>query len=1597
MDFRNTHRAWILMVMVSSLLTFSQASTAQIFPTNAGPVVNRILMLAPREYQLYLQEAERAIERGEFSAAIESLSTLLQPPNDANNNDTWQELQEDFFIGRPNEVHFRASLRGEARRLLSTLPPRGKELYRLNFGAKAKRLLDEAVATRDVQQLAEVSWRYFHTEAGYAAAALLGRHYLDIGQPLSASICLSRLAESPEALRRFDPELSVLLATSWQRSGNSERAADVLQDLRRRLPRTELQSGGQRISLFKEGADPLTWLASLDGAVPTITTPLTSEWKMHRGTPSRNASTTGDVPLRRYRWQVPLASDPDDEEIVRSLLDDYRENAVPSVPSVSPLVVDDVVLLRTAEHMLAVDFRTGKRIWEYPWAEQPADLLATDSRPARSAEKRQRQLEERLWQDLIHGQLSSDGRNVYLIDELPHSNSPGFGSPIQRFRAATNRLQEVTNYLLALEIGTQGKYRWRVGGATGEDEPQLARAFFLGPPLVLSGELYVLAEVRGDLSLYVLDPATGRVQWSQQIAHVGAFNVMSDSIRRLAGATPSYSDGVLICPTSAGAIVAVDIATRSLLWGYQYPRSYRTQRTHLQFNQSIRTRTLEPHNRWLDATVTIGEGRVILTPVESNQLICLDLLTGDLIWKTTREKSNLLFVACIAEDRVIAVGKNSVTALGLEKGQVQWTMPIRSKSTTPQRLAEQPSGRGFLVGHQYYLPTTNRILEIDIRAGTIDRSVDVTAPLGNLVSYKDEVLSLTPEGLTTFHQRAPLEQKVAERLAANPDDAWALEHRGLLALEDNQREEALEWLRRAYAGYTKTHHERQEGTKTLLVDTLLAAIESDLPKNATLMTEVEPLIDRPSQREKFLRLRGLWMLEAEQYADAFRAFLELSKNQSGGTALAVYESPRIPSMESYDRSHAVRRDRFVRAGIRESLRRADADQVAQMEVVIRQELNSAMADPRVSGLHRFLSRFADHPMASAAKIEIARRHLSVGDFLQVELNVAPYLGGPSTSAVTAQAWVLLSEAMAEAGRPDLSAQSLQRIVQQWTEDIVRDGLTGSAWAEALLSKHPEIQQHLQQDLWPYGRVRVEQIRGNRRELPHPFQTPVNYRPVRLTQSLGALPTRLRLSYDLTGTNVIAVKDPWGQERVQLPGTPQRRSKQFGDGTLTAKSLGHLVVVNFGDGVAAADGLRADAPSDQVVLWPKDYAQQLTAANTRARVIRARFQNNAWGQQNVKVTGRRIHTIGPVTYNGVVYLQGNSLHCVDPVTGQSFWVRRGLNAESSVWGDETRVIVADPNDSSARVFDMIDGSEYDSITVPPIDRHWATVGTNVLTWDDANDTRTLRLYDPLQQANVWEQQTSIAARGYHTHDGLIAIAEPSGKFWLVDATTGAVRIETELERSDRPLVSVFLIDSNDQYLLIRNFRARAKSGKAIESFPSRTVAPLIDGDVHAFNRETGESQWQSPAIIEGYGLPLNQGPSLPVLAFVRQIGQSRRGAKLGVLVLDRRDGRPLLEKDNLASTTAYGTFMISGDTQNDTVALRLLHMNNYQLTFTDAPQPPEPTAQTGTSSSRRAGGLSSLVGAVLDAIERKLDRNPDTKDGKTAPDRPNRDPFQGPER
>ena len=139
----------------------------------------------------------------------------------------------------------------------------------------------------------------------------------------------------------------------------------------------------------------------------------------------------------------------------------------------------------------------------------------------------------------------------------------------------------------------------------------MSGAFFLGPPLAVDGSLYVLAEIRSAVYLLALEPNTGKLQWRQQLVGLEQ-GITLDPQRRLNGAAPSYAAGILVCPTTAGMVVAVDVIRREFAWVYRYPRQVES---FVNMRQGWQGRPDGPfvrdNNHWLDGSVVIADGKVL--------------------------------------------------------------------------------------------------------------------------------------------------------------------------------------------------------------------------------------------------------------------------------------------------------------------------------------------------------------------------------------------------------------------------------------------------------------------------------------------------------------------------------------------------------------------------------------------------------------------------------------------------------------------------------------------------------------------------------------------------------------------------------------------------------------------------------------------------------------------------------------------------------------------------------------------------------------------------------------------------------------------------
>ena len=59
----------------------------------------------------------------------------------------------------------------------------------------------------------------------------------------------------------------------------------------------------------------------------------------------------------------------------------------------------------------------------------------------------------------------------------------------------------------------------------------------------------------------------------------------------------------------------------------------------------IRAPSGAANEHWVDGSVTIADGRVLVTPIESDQIYCLNLADGKELWKQNRDDN--LYVACV--------------------------------------------------------------------------------------------------------------------------------------------------------------------------------------------------------------------------------------------------------------------------------------------------------------------------------------------------------------------------------------------------------------------------------------------------------------------------------------------------------------------------------------------------------------------------------------------------------------------------------------------------------------------------------------------------------------------------------------------------------------------------------------------------------------------------------------------------------------------------------------------------------------------------------------------------------------------------------------
>jgi hypothetical protein len=264
-----------------------------------GEFADALTLPTDRKARMSLQAAEDYIGEAAWDQATHVLQLLLN-----GKEDLFVEVKRSDATGKASSQW--TSIRFEANRLLGTMPAEGLQMYEVQFGAKARDLLNEARKAPEqrssddlknqstIEILAHVAQSYLHTKAGAQAAEMLGTHYLDRGQPVMASLCFERLLGSKSSA--VSPQMLLKATVAFRQLGDKANADLAWKRLAKTSPRG-LTVGDRTVPLedVQREIDRLPHGETLVNAY---------DWPLFKGNASRSAQGIGGTPfLDGHRWE----------------------------------------------------------------------------------------------------------------------------------------------------------------------------------------------------------------------------------------------------------------------------------------------------------------------------------------------------------------------------------------------------------------------------------------------------------------------------------------------------------------------------------------------------------------------------------------------------------------------------------------------------------------------------------------------------------------------------------------------------------------------------------------------------------------------------------------------------------------------------------------------------------------------------------------------------------------------------------------------------------------------------------------------------------------------------------------------------------------------------------------------------------------------------------------------------------------------------------------------------------------------------------------------------------------------------------------------
>lgn len=1432
-------------------------AVAQPIPAEPDLPTARTELLPPRDVRRAIDEAQAALSANDPSRAIGPLRLLL-------------EQKDDWFVGTNKKV----SSRAWAIQQLRELPKAERASYETLHGADARARLSDALKQGDEAILADIVRRDPTVAAARQAQIVLAMAARDRGDFLLAVRLLDDVLTDPLTEDRLSLQLQQVLC--WMLLGDEPRAREALSILVKSPEASRLSS-----PLLDETRWPTSdaevgpWLQQLVARFSAMGPVALKDWQILRGASQGNSTGPSITSAGGPAWEARLTGldklvlDPTRNDLLTRMVDhaikklDHELTLLrqPRVPTARALVAGNRVIVRTPNGLAALDAENGQLLWRRAADEGPllASLkdVAADAEPEAENPNLVSLLAERWYRDATFGGLTSDGECVFALE--------GLSSVIQRPMVLGGIVQSPPvpqNRLVAYDLST-GMVRWELGGARNEYPLTLSGHSFLATPVPSGDQLLCLTENLGTIMLVVLqsDSAGGppSIAWEQPLCTV-QMPLENVPARRLGGLMPACSQGIAVCPTGTGLVIAVDLVRRQLLWSHTDE--------HILANHPAMQMlaAMDPPLGRLDASPFLDGRHVVLAAPESRNIACLDLLSGETTWSIRRSPS--MAVQGLWNDRLLLTRDGGLEFRNLANGE----------SAAPFcRLPSAPAGTGVVAGDQFWLPLQEgTIAQVDLANWSIRHQLAVSEEaVGSLSVGGDQLVMQGSRGVLAFSSRASIEQRIAEKFSQNPADPDALGWRAELRFQDGDWDQGIADLRASLAASENPR------LTALLSRILLKRLAEHRPDWRDDARELRELSLSPAERFDVLLAVAEAHRKDGEYAAAFARMVESLGVLPDSPAEA---SDRIQITDDW---RVDRRTLARGAMARDWSRLTDGERRAALDWLSQTRASQTETIPAMIARADDFARIPPGDLFRAELLAALEKsptdQVVIRDWSRYQM-----LHSTDGTRVAGQLAAAASDVMTR--DVEVSRRLAEILEAKFSETNIGGGAsTGGAVAARILSG---LGARPSAVTWPDRPLDV-------RRTNHPQEV---LRSAWITVSEDEYAWRPDWAYEFKQVNLgqtsLRALNAAGQVQWEwrLPQEIDGLSRWTPIAPDKLKVLVRGPLIVFVSATYFVVGYQPERYAPPIDLWARSLVPQSDPL-VLSRGGRVSVAGNVFLAPRPENMGQLLD----FSIDGAIYRANGELVCADPLTGKVHWSRRDFNDAQEL--STSRGVISlrmphrKPNDPGNEfvLLQAVDGRESGQRTLPPEWKIWWRQGSQVLCERSMGTSYEVFLHDLFETRSVWSETSGDAIRAIHV--------DADRSFWVL-RDSGRLSAYASLESGQRSReVRVPILPGTDRLWVQRNGSidlAVYGTGAGIPGrFSVMGTSPddrLVTGNVVAIDRANGNVRWSQ--TVEHQALSQYQPRELPVLIFAcRQTGRfpdGELGDRFALRVLEKSSGRTIYQ-------------------------------------------------------------------------------------------------------